>query len=86
MFPTEPFRLYSFKSFEEICSKTNSIMPPSELFLSSQNGELKHSSQIGLREKKSLLLFLRPAKYLIYPEQFLVALEICFLHNLYLGG
>ena len=32
-----------------------------------------------------LLLFLRSTKCLIYPEQFLVAFQICFLNNLYLS-
>ena len=74
--------MYLTKSFEGISSLTNSIILPHELFLSTQNGDLKHS---GLRKMKDPLLFLRSAKCLIYPEQFLVALQSCFLKNLYLG-
>ena len=51
----------------------NSIILPPELFLSSRNGTLKHFNANCLREKMDLLLFLRPAKCLIYPGQFLVA-------------
>ena len=38
---TELCDLYSLKSFEEISSLANSIIPPPELFLSSRNGEVK---------------------------------------------
>ena len=51
---------------------TNSIIPPPELFLLRRNGELKPSIANWLEGKMDLLLFLRSAKCLIYPEQFLV--------------
>ena len=57
-------------------------MPPPKVYLLSRNGELKPS--IALREMKDLLLFLRSAKCLIYPEKFIVAFQICFSKNLYL--
>ena len=42
-FSTELLHLYPLKSFEGICSLTNIIIPPPELFLSSRNGDLKPS-------------------------------------------
>ena len=41
IFSTELFGLYWLKSFEGICSLTNNIIPPPELFLSSRNGTIK---------------------------------------------
>ena len=83
IFSTELFGLYSLKSFEGISSPTNSIMPPAELFLPSRNRELKASIANCLHGKDESTFVRRSAKCLIYPEQFLVAFQICFLKNLY---
>ena len=67
MLSTELLGLYLLKSFEEISFLTNSVIPPPELFLSSRKGTLKPSIANWLEGKDYLLLFLRPAKCLIYP-------------------
>ena len=59
-------------------------MPPTEPFLLTQNGELKHFIANCFEQEDGSILFLKSAKYLINHEQFLIAFKLCFSKNFYL--